>query len=528
MSFSARLATETISIEAGVTSPLGIEIANRGDEQDRFELTVEGLDPEWTAIPVPTFAVEAMENSTERIFFKPGRVSESLAGNYPFVVTVRSLISGEARTLQGVLEIKPFNHLSMEVAPRRGIVSAFKKDNEFTVSVVNLGNTEHVLQVFGNDPDDQCSFEISQEQISVGPGQQRDISVTVNPVKSSVLASSQLHGFAVSARSVSNPSLVCSAQAQLEVKPLLAPSSMLALLLATILALVWWAFRPQPPAIESLMLSKSSVQKGEDIIVTWKASNQTRTVLIEVNGDELYRGAITAGQKTFTAEESGMVVATAFRDEKSSNPASAPYTVTTPVAIPDPEIRAFDIQPRNPGVGQTVTVKFGFNDSVTKATLAPRGVALDPKVGTYQFEIDEPGEVSYQIVAENAEGNTVKSRSITLTVQQVSTASIIVFRAEPAELAGVGTVKLTWQLTDAVRAEINDGVSTKPLPDIKGEMEVEVTKSTQFILTGYDSKGVIVRQKLSIPVKSPPPPPTTGGDPTDDSIPPTTSTGGGN
>ena len=115
MSFSIRLAEDMISVEAGVTVPLGVEIANRDEDQDRYEMEIEGLDPEWTAVPVPTFTVSARENHTEKVFFKPGRVSESVAGNYPFVIRVRSLENGEVRTAQGVLNIKPYHHHSMEV-----------------------------------------------------------------------------------------------------------------------------------------------------------------------------------------------------------------------------------------------------------------------------------------------------------------------------------------------------------------------------------------------------------------------------
>jgi hypothetical protein len=278
------------------------------------------------------------------------------------------------------------------------------------------------------------------------------------------------------------------------------------------------------------MLSKSTVAKGEDVTVTWKASNQTRTVLIEVNGSELYRGAITGGQKTFTAQESGIVSAIAMRDDKASSPASVQLTVNPPVVAAEPEITNFDIQPRSVGAGQTITVKYKFNDAVTKATLVPRGLVLDPKIDSVQFEIDTPGDVSYYILAENADGKTIKSRALSVKVQQLSEAAVIVFRAEPANVGSEsgGTVKLTWQLANAVRAEINDGVSTKPLPDIKGEMDVEVLKSTQFTLIGYDSKGVTVKQKISVTVKAPPPAPTTSGDQGTDTVPPpSTSTGGG-
>lgn len=525
MSFSIRLAEDMISVEAGVTVPLGVEIANRDEDQDRYEMEIEGLDPEWTAVPVPTFTVSARENHTEKVFFKPGRVSESVAGNYPFVIRVRSLENGEVRTAQGVLNIKPYHHLSMEVNPKKGMVSPFKQLNDFSVTVVNLGNTEHTIQLYGNDPDDECAFEFEHEQINLAPGQQRAVNVRVTPGKGSLVSSTRLHGFSLSGRSIENPAIVCSTQAQIEQRPILAPSTLVAFLIFLVVAAGWIALRPQPPSIE-INLSKSVATKGEEITVSWKASDNAKSVDIEVQGQELYSGGMLSGQKSFVANETGLVTATAYRDGKSSGPRVVQFTVNPPVVAPDPEILVFDVNPKQVPSGQPIIIRYKFNDAVKKATLVPKNLPLDPKIDTIQIDAEEPGKVSFSIVVENADGKTAKSRVVTIEVQQVSEASIVVFRSEPDAISTPegGTVKLVWQLTNAVRAELNDGVKTVPLSATEGEMEVPITATSSFTLIGYDAKGVVVKKNIQVVVKAPPPnpTPTTGGDPT----PPTT--GGGN
>jgi uncharacterized membrane protein len=127
MSFAVRLSTDLVSVEAGATMPLTIEVVNRAEDADRFELEVEGLDPEWTAVPVPTFLIGGGETASEKVFFRPPRTPESLAGNYPFVVKVRSLSSGEQRTTQGVLQIQAYHHISAEISPKKGVVAAFRR-----------------------------------------------------------------------------------------------------------------------------------------------------------------------------------------------------------------------------------------------------------------------------------------------------------------------------------------------------------------------------------------------------------------
>src|SRR5207253_10995896 len=127
-------------------------------------MQVEGIDPEWTASPEPVFNVGPGETHSQKLFFKPPRASESLAGNYPFVVKVRSLNSGDARTGQGVLQIKPFNHLGMEISPKKGYSSPVRQLNNFTLTVMNLGNTEHTLQMSGADPEEECTYEFDSDQ----------------------------------------------------------------------------------------------------------------------------------------------------------------------------------------------------------------------------------------------------------------------------------------------------------------------------------------------------------------------------
>src|SRR5450432_532765 len=115
MSFTLQLTPDLASVEPGASVPVSITVTNRGTTRERFEMEIEGVDTEWKAVPVPVFEAEPGATRSERMFFKPPRSSESAAGDYPFVVRVRSLESGETQIGQGVLQVKPFHHLTMEV-----------------------------------------------------------------------------------------------------------------------------------------------------------------------------------------------------------------------------------------------------------------------------------------------------------------------------------------------------------------------------------------------------------------------------
>src|SRR5579862_9410466 len=250
MGFTLQLAQDLVEVEAGSTTPVTVTVANKGTATDRYELEVEGVDAEWKAIPVPVFAAEPGENHVERFFIKPPRNSENLAGNYPFVVGVRSLESGEQRSVQGVIRLKPFHHLTMEIDPKKGSFSPTTHRNVFDITLVNLGNTEHTLQLVGSDPEDACTYEFEHEQVSLGPGQQREVTVTVHPVSMPILSSGKLIGFSIAGRSIDSPSVVTTAQAQLERRSLLSPSSMIVLAFLVLIVGVWFLEMPKPPTVQ--------------------------------------------------------------------------------------------------------------------------------------------------------------------------------------------------------------------------------------------------------------------------------------
>lgn len=499
MSFIVRLGADLISVEPGATIPLSVEVANRGDVQDRYELEIEGLDPEWTAVPVPTFTVDHNDLLTEKIFFKPPRISESLAGNYPFVVKVRSLESGEVRTAQAVLEIKTYHHMSMELSPKKAALSGRAQSATFELTLINLGNIEHNMQLFGSDADDQIVVEFDTPTVVVAPGQTKIVTATVKPTTRNRFSSVRLHALSFSARSVDVPSVVCSSQAHLEVRPLMSAATLVAIVFAALLFVGWFALLPKPPSIDYLTLSTKSPIKGDTVTITWEASN-AKSVKIWVNGQVLEEAGPAKGSKTFVASDSGTVAAAAVRDGKESDQKVQSYEVKEPTTYPDPEIVRFDVSSKNLKFGETFVVRYKFSDSVVKATLAPNGIVLDPKVDSVTVEANVTGRVTYTIVAENAAGKTTR-KDITVTVTEESQATIVKFDADHVELDYPGSVTLTWQLTKAERIELYDGQTTTVLDGPAGTRDVLVDKTTDFTITGYDAEGRKVSKKITVKVK---------------------------
>ncbi len=511
MSFSVQLTPDFIPVEPGATTPVSVVVANKSDELDRFELEIEGVDPEWTAVPVPTFVVEALEVHSEKIFFKPSRTSESLAGNYPFVVRVRSLVTGESKTVQAILQVKPFNHITMEINPKKGHYSVWRKKNDFSVIVVNLGNTEHKLQLIGNDPEDTCAYEFESEQVTVGPGHQKEIEFVANPASKSLLTSGRLIGFSITGRSIDHPSVVSTAQAQLEQRPFITATSLIATTLVAVVIGLWLLMMPKPLQIKNFSVSPQQVQRGQTISISWVTS-QADLVKVYAGSESLYEGPLNSNVVTYTPTADGdvnfRIIASKEGHEKRDD---VHVNVKEPPSSPDPEILALSAKPERVKLGSSFELDFALNDAVTKAVLEPISQTLDPALSRIEITPTRPGEIQYTVSATNKDGKTVK-RSISVTVYEESDATIIAFTPSNVNVPlSIGKVSMSWQVNDAVRVELSSDAGVTQTVDPSGSQDVPVTAKTIFTLTAYDAKGRKTSQSRTVNViKDVPPPVTTG------------------
>ena len=520
MSFAVRLAADSFNVEPGASAAVAIEVVNDGDTRDEFELSLEGLDFEWTAIPVPTFWIEPGETHVERFFLKPPRDSASTSGSYPFVAKVRSLESGIGKSAQGTLVLEPFHHVSIDVSPRKASVSPMSRTTTTEVTVMNLGNVEQGLQLFASDVDDALTYEFEENSVTVGPGQQKTVRMKATASKVPFMSATRLAATTVSARNVQHPAVSGSGQVVFELRPLIAPGPFLVLLTVVALAVGWVMSIPKPPAVDSLSVSAREVMLGDEVTVQWQASN-ARSVTVDVGGT-VTQMLPAIGQLTFTAKVPGdmSVRAQAVSGNAHSKEQSVVITVTKPPEVPKPEIKSFYAADKRIPIGSTATLNYKLGDSVVYAYLEPIG-QLDTKANSIQVpsppdDISGVGqkEVTYTLRAENASKQTV-TKSVTVRFYKESQAKIASFSASPGEVPELdGRTTVKWSVSNAARVELKYEDKTEEVV-ASDEREFVVSKDTTFKLTAYDNQGLATERSVTVKVKKPAPPTvtpeTTGG-----------------
>ncbi|MDR3690360.1 MAG: hypothetical protein P4L46_13345 [Fimbriimonas sp.] len=516
MSFSVQLTPDFIPVEPGATTPVSVGVVNKSDELDRFELEIEGVDPEWTAVPVPSFAVDGLEARTEKIFFKPSRSSESLAGNYPFVVRVRSLISGESKTVQAILQVKPFNHISMEINPKKGHYSVWRKRNGFSLAIMNLGNTDHALQLTGADPEDSCAFEFESVQATVGPGAQREIYFEATPTSSSLFSAGRLIGFSVTGRSIDHPSVAATAQGQLEQRPVVTATGIIATVVIAVVIGLWLLMMPKPLQIISFSVNPQLVQRGQQVTISWVTS-QADIVKVLAGNDVIAEGPQKSSSVTYTLNSAGdinfRIVASREGQEKRED---IHLNVKEPPTSPDPEIISLTAKPTRVKLGASFELDYQLSDAVGKAVLEPTTEVLDTALSRREITPVHSGDIQYTVVATNKDGTKSVSKSITVTVYEESDATIIAFTPSNVNVPqSVGRVTLSWQVNNAARVELTSGNGSTEIVEPSGSQDLPLTAKTTYTLTAYDQKGrkTSLSRTVNVIQDIPQTPPVDGGIP---------------
>ena len=506
MSFSVQVTPDLIPVEPGATTPVSVVVINKAGQPDRYELEIEGVDPEWTAVPVPVFGADVDETHTERIFFKPSRTSESLAGNYPFVVRVRSLNSGEAKSIQAVLEVKTFNHVTMEISPKKGSYSAWRKRNSFSAVVMNLGNSEHTLQLTGTDPEDSCAYEFEAEQVTVAPGQQKEVEFVATPTSRPMFAGGRLIGFSVTARGVDHPSVATSAQAQLEHRPFITPTGLILSIFVALIIGMWYLMKPQPLEIQAFSVNPQMVNKGGTVTVAWSVSQATH-VRVTAGTDVIADGGDPSGKANYVVNAAGAldfrIVATKDGQEKKQD---ILLNIKEPPTEPDPQIIDCQAKPPRVKLGTSFELDYSLSSSVTKAVLEPVNIDIDPRLSRLDITPNHSGDIQYTLAATNKDGKTV-TKSFTVNVYEESDATIIAFSPSLSAVPiSVGKVTLSWQVSGAVRVELSSSTGATQPVDSSTSMDIPLSAKTTFTLTAYDAKGRKTSQSKVVDVVPDAPP----------------------
>ncbi|MCS7301044.1 MAG: hypothetical protein NZ556_05770, partial [Fimbriimonadales bacterium] len=501
MAIRVRLGQDEVQVEPGGSAQLLAVVRNEGDAPDQVALEVEGIDAEWCAIPIPSFALAPGEEVQERILIRPPRNTESRAGVYPLIVRARSLENGGSGVAQGSLVIRPYSMLTLEIAPKRNIASPLRKRVPYELTLSNYGNTEQTVQLHAADPEDEVVFELERERVPLAPGETQSVLVHAQPRRMPILANPALFSFTATARSVEDPLRSASVQAQLERRGLISPLVLGFLAILGLLLTLWAYTRPQPVQIEEFVAQPAQITAGETATLRWTVRNADK-VLIEPALGEFDPNRQRSVQVQPQATTTYRLIA---RNRYGEQIREAVVIVQNAPEPPAPAISKFYAEPSQIKRGESVLLRWTV-ENATELILTPPGQKLDPAMPGFEHRPSRTTE--YELIARNAAGKIV-SKKIKVEVIDPSQAQILSFTAQPEQIRAGESATLRWELLNAVRAEIDNGVGR--IDPKQGEFTVTPTQTTTYTLTAYDSEGRPAQTKITVTVESAPEPPPSDG-----------------
>ncbi len=516
-----------LTIEPGNATRLVVTMTNQQPTPDRLLLEVEGIDIEWYNIPVSAVNVAPGATVSERINFKVAKRSENRAGSYPFLVRVVAMETGEVGIAQAMLIVKSFDRLEVEMEPRRATAKFMHPLNDFAISVVNEGNVDRTLELFANDPDDDCVYEFDADHIVLKPGQAQTILMAARPKSVAWIGSPRVYSFAVSARASEDRYVTAKTNGQIERHALISPIVGLVLLLLAFAGGFYVAFRPTPPTpvkLNNFAASPDTVKEGDPVTLTWDVSGDKPTIKLShhtgKNGTDISDGElekrsgnqpfVPAGPQTtytITVTGPGNTVSGARSEQRTVT-----INVTPRPAPPKPVLTDLTADSTMEHQGEPVVLAWKARNA-DSFIIDPGGIKLSGLMQTYSLMTDRPGDFEYTVRAVSVDQKMTSEKKIKISVvsRDKTVAEIVSFGPPKGTIYFGDSVPLRWVTHRAasIRVENEKGDLVVSSQAAAGSQSITVNDTLYLTLIATDSLGNKTEpKKITIkPEVKPLPPP---------------------
>jgi pSer/pThr/pTyr-binding forkhead associated (FHA) protein len=284
LSISATLTPGRVVVTPGSSQNVLLTIENEGTLVDHFTVKVNNIAPEWITVPDAPLDLFPPPSEGARgslsLIFHPPRSTASVAGMYPFEVSIQS--TGQVNTypylVSGQLQIEPFYGFSTDMQPTR-----VKGQGKVTLSIINGGNTPQTYKVSARDREEGLYIQANPTTVTLNPGETREIPIPLRVRNRPLFGQAQRFPFEVSIsdnRPDSNPQIK---QGELTIEALIRRWMILAALglLALIAAAIVCAYT-QVLAINQRNIDNANLTKTAVFQV-----NLTATASSDADGDGL-------------------------------------------------------------------------------------------------------------------------------------------------------------------------------------------------------------------------------------------------
>ncbi len=507
------------TIDAGQNLTLVFSISNGGETVADFEVSLEGLDPNWVTITPINMRLKVNQRASVMVSITPPRAPASRAGPHHFAVTVISPnYPGRLSRRGATLVINPFYEFAIsDLSPRQFTISWDQRTATASMAVTNQGNSQARYRVEGTDDDRACSFEFQSPGESVRLANQTDFhlasdSTVVLPVfitarkRQVVGLRNRDIQFTVSTTPLEGTQPPRTVMGRLYARPLIGPW-MLLLILAAVFALAVFGFWPRM----SLAVSPTDIRAGEPVTLRW-TSWPPILMTLKLNGEPLgdahgeqiqHPLATTRFQLTGDTWASRLFSpGTLFSIVRTVN--------VTPVT---PQILLFQAQPPQVDSGAFTEISWSVTDADKLVLVSDVfSQTLDNPEGSQKIRLEKRTVFTLKAYNNSIPGRAIEQvLDVAVNPPPGKPAPVIRdFRVEPATITAGQNVTITWQVSGV------DEVSIQSIGDhlpASGAVSQTPSETLLYVLTasnGQQSTSALrqITVNPAPPTPTPPPAPT--------------------
>lgn len=158
--------SNNLSVTPGASATATLMLYNRGPSSDIFDVTLQGIPPEWIATPPRPVNMPPSSQREIQITFRPPRSSAGRAGRHTVTLRVASQSSpSQVVELRLALTVTAFSQFFCELQPK-----AIQSGQVGQVVIHNRGNMPETFTTLLEDRQHELVFEPPQVKVSIPPG----------------------------------------------------------------------------------------------------------------------------------------------------------------------------------------------------------------------------------------------------------------------------------------------------------------------------------------------------------------------
>ena len=508
--FTVEITGPEIAVPPGAHTSIEVAVTNITAEAQLCTIQIDGLPEGWARINRPEVDIEPDNTALILITIKPLRMSTSKPGQYQTKITVAQYVDIDKR-IEAIVPVKILAYGGFGMALANDDVSG---KAPFQLHILNQGNADLPIHISGRSQDNDLQFHIREPQMTLVPGERRQVTGKIVPIKRRMFGNPRVYPFDLMVRSRDEAAFLAavrghftdSAIVPLWLTYMLGLVSMITAIL--LLMMVFALFNPttETPHIIDFQVDSGKIAQGDPLQLSWFVED-TESVRVLINDVVVAEESAAIYSASIETDNYDGII---FIRMEAVNGDKMVVSSLSVEVYQQPRIIAFQVEPQEVIKGDLLLVSWQtekadsiivFVDDIVVAEVDAETTSMDVHTGAYG------GVVSVRLEAVNEDSSVSAVVQADVYMLEFSVEPLMVFRNIEQSLT------LTWRAIGVDNARILglEGSIASGAEEImmeypsEGELEVMLMPIDNFtvFLSIESVLGEIFEQAVHIDVLDP-------------------------